>query len=176
MTRPAGAYAWLNAEPGPKMLIEALKLYGTVEVPGAGNNAAILAWAKDLDLTAIYTADSVPWCGLFMAVVARRAGKVAPVAPLWAKSWADFGVPSPVPGLGDVLVFAREGGGHVALYVGEDDAAFHVLGGNQADAVTLTRIPKARLFAARRPLYQAQPANVRPIALGTIGGLSAGEA
>jgi cell wall-associated NlpC family hydrolase len=35
--------------------------------------------------------------------------------------------------LGDVLVFRRGGGGHVALYVGEDEEAFHVLGGNQAD-------------------------------------------
>lgn len=171
-------YAWLAREPGPKMILEALKLFGTMEKPGAANNPTILAWAKEVggDVADIYKADSIPWCGLFMAVVARRAGKEPPKHPLWALSWSAFGAKSPAPALGDVLVFTRGGGGHVGLYVGEDAFAFHVLGGNQSDRVCIARIAKARLYAARRPLYRVQPTNVRPIRLESTGALSLNEA
>jgi uncharacterized protein (TIGR02594 family) len=171
-------YAWLAREPGPKMIVEALKLFGTMEKPGAANNPTIVAWAKEVggEVTDVFKADSIPWCGLFMAVVAKRAGKEPPQHPLWALSWSAFGAKSAAPALGDVLVFVRNGGGHVGLYVGEDASAFHVLGGNQSDRVCIARIAKARLYAARRPIYRVQPANVRPIRLEATGALSLNEA
>jgi len=171
-------YAWLAREPGPKMIVEALKLFGTMEKPGAANNPTIVAWAKEVggEVEDIYKADSIPWCGLFMAVVAMRAGKEPPAHPLWALSWSAFGSKASAPALGDVLVFTRSGGGHVALYVGEDRDVFHCLGGNQSDSVCITRIAKSRLYAARRPLYRVQPANVRPIHLEATGALSLNEA
>ncbi len=111
-------YAWLAREPGPKMIVEALKLFGTMEKPGAANNPTIVAWAKEVggEVADVYKADSIPWCGLFMAVVAKRAGKEPPKHPLWALSWSAFGAKAPAPALGDVLVFVRSGGGHVGLY------------------------------------------------------------
>jgi uncharacterized protein (TIGR02594 family) len=171
-------YGWLACEPGPRMIVEALKLYGTLEGPGTANNPRIVAWAKEVGgrLADIYKADSIPWCGLFMAVVARRAEKEIPANPLWALSWSAFGVPVLSPALGDVLVYARHGGGHVGLYVGEDDDAFHTLGGNQSDAVNIKRIAKGRLYAARRPAYHAKPRNVRQIHLAASGTLSTNEA
>jgi uncharacterized protein (TIGR02594 family) len=171
-------YGWLAREPGPKMIVEALKLYGTLESPGSANNPNIVAWAKEVggEVADAYKADSIPWCGLFMAVVAKRAGKEIPKHPLWALSWSAFGAKTDAPALGDVLVFARNGGGHVGLYVGEDASAFHVLGGNQSDRVCITRVAKSRLYAARRPLYRVQPANVRPIHLESTGALSLNEA
>jgi uncharacterized protein (TIGR02594 family) len=160
------------------MIVEALKLFGTMEKPGAANNPTIVAWAQEVggEVADVYKADSIPWCGLFMAVVAKRAGKEPPKHPLWALSWSVFGARSSAPALGDVLVFTRSGGGHVGLYVGEDASAFHVLGGNQSDSVCITRIAKARLYAARRPLYRVEPANVRPIRLEATGALSLNEA
>jgi len=171
-------YGWLAREPGPKMLVEALKLYGTLEAPGAKNNPTIVAWAKEVggEVADVYKADSIPWCGLFMAVVAKRAGKEPPPHPLWALSWSAFGAKADAPALGDVLVFTRSGGGHVTLYVGEDRDAFHCLGGNQSDRVCIERIAKGRLYAARRPLYRVRPANVRPIHLDATGALSLNEA
>jgi uncharacterized protein (TIGR02594 family) len=179
-------YGWLARESGPKMLVEALKLFGTMEAPGSANNPTIIAWAKEVggEVADVYKADSIPWCGLFMAVVATRAGKEIPKHPLWALSWSAFGAKpapdpdqgSPAAALGDVLVFVRNGGGHVGLYVGEDASAFHVLGGNQSDRACITRVAKARLYAARRPLYRVQPANVRPIHLESTGALSLNEA
>jgi uncharacterized protein (TIGR02594 family) len=171
-------YKFLESEPGPKMLIEALKLYGVIEKPGTASNQTIINWALEVggNVDDVYKADSIPWCGLFMAVVAKRAGKEAVKSPLWALSWSNFGVVSSVAMLGDVLVFIRKGGGHVALYVGEDSTTFHVLGGNQSDAVTVTRIDKKRLYAIRRPVYSiAQPPNVRKIIIGSGGPISQDE-
>lgn len=169
-------YAWLAQESGPKMLVEALKLYGTHEAMGEADNPTIMAWAKETGLDKVYSEDAVPWCGLFMAVVAVRAGKTPPENPLWALNWAKFGIPTTAPILGDVLTFKRPSGGHVALYVGEDASAFHVLGGNQADQVNITRIARTRLYKARRPAYRIQPGNVRAIQLAHTGEISRNEA
>jgi uncharacterized protein (TIGR02594 family) len=170
------AYAWLNDEPGPKLLLEMLKLYGTVEKPGAGDNPQIIAWANEIGVGKTYVHDSTPWCGLATGVAAQRAGKSIPKTPLWALSWAEFGVKVPRPMLGDVLVFKREGGGHVTVYVGEDDTAYHCLGGNQSDQVNITRIAKNRLYAARRPLMTVAPTNIRVVRLSSGGRLSQNEA
>lgn len=176
MNLPA-QYRWLlTVGTLPRMVEEALKLFGTLEVSGARDNPIIMGWARETGLTPIYTADAVPWCGLFAAVVAKRAGKAFPTSPLWALSWAGFGVDAGQPRLGDVLTFTRKGGGHVGLYVGEDATAYHVLGGNQGDKVCIARIEKARLYRARRPVYTNRPASVQPYVLASMGGLSRNEA
>lgn len=170
-------YAWLSNEGSPKMLVEALKLFGTVEGAGAKDNPTILGWASEVGLSKTYSHDSIPWCGLFIAVVAKRAGLQPVDSPLWALSWADFGKPAEGgPMLGDILTFKRNGGGHVALYVGEDPFGFHCLGGNQSDKVCITRIARSRLYAARRRIYNVRPDNVRKIVLASSGKLSTNEA
>ena len=171
------AYAWIAAEPGPRMLIEARRLYGIKETQGPANTPEIMAWAWELgpDVARVYSADSVPWCGLFMAVVAQRAGKTLPASPLWARAWATWGTASPKAELGDVLVFIRDGGGHVGLYVAEDATTYHMLGGNQGDAVSIKRVLKSRCFAVRRSYKIGPPSNVRPIVLAPTGHLSTSE-
>jgi uncharacterized protein (TIGR02594 family) len=172
------AYGWIDdLRPLPRMLDEARKLYGTLEVSGPGNNPVILDWAKETGLAKIFTADSIPWCGLFMAVVAKRAGKAVVDGPLWARNWAAFGKAAEKAQLGDVLVFRRgQASGHVGLYVGEDYGAYHVLGGNQSDGVTITRIAKDRCIAVRRPAYRKARATAKPVQLAANGLLSVNEA
>ncbi|WCT75049.1 TIGR02594 family protein [Sphingomonas naphthae] len=191
------AYRWLNSHvPLPKIVTAALEQLGTVEVPGKANSSVIMGWADEVGVGAIgyrYTGDDVPWCGLFMAAMAKRAGKPIPAGPLYALNWAQFGdmvasrasldTAKPlrafngrVPSLGDVLVFRRPTGGHVGLYVGEDANAFHVLGGNQGDRVCILRIAKARCVAVRRPPMSIPPASVRPFQLAAAGALSKDEA
>lgn len=171
-------YAWLAREPGPKMLLEALKFHGLKEGPGAADNPVIMGWADALGpgIRRIYTADSVPWCGLFIAAVARLAGKPPCAQPLWARAWASWGEKSPRAALGDVLVFVRPGGGHVGLYIGETARSYCVLGGNQGDAVSFAWIAKSRCIAARRSYAVAPPQNVRVVRLKTGGALSVNEA
>lgn len=173
------AYRWLEHERHPAILVEAVQLYGTIETPGAKNNAAILGWADEIGgwIADYYSDDSIPWCGLFVGVCAKRAGLPVSQKALSAASWASWGVSSPEPALGDILVFKREGGGHVGFYVGEDMNAFHVLGGNQSDAVTVARIDKKRLVAARRTIWRhEQPKNVRRVFLTMEGAMSRNEA
>jgi uncharacterized protein (TIGR02594 family) len=170
-------YQWLLNEPGPKMLVEALKLYGTKEVPGNNDNPEILSWAAETGLSRVYSADAIPWCGLFIAIVAKRADKTFPDNPLWALNWAKFGAHKPHPELGDVLTFKRNGGGHVGLYVGEDNDCWHVLGGNQGDAVNIKRFTKDRLYECRSPIWKiAKPGNIRKVYLQPDGEVSDNEA
>lgn len=104
----------------------------------------------------------VAWCGAFVATAMRKAipGIELPDNPLGARNWSGFGLPA-APQLGAVLAFWRVSRsswqGHVGLYWGEDDTAFHVLGGNQSDAVTITRVAKRRLLGARWPIGFERP-------------------
>jgi uncharacterized protein (TIGR02594 family) len=176
MPQLPAAYAWLANEPGPKMIAEFVKIYGVIEAPGSADNQTILDWAKELDLEKVYTHDSIAWCGLEAGIIAHRAGKEIPENPLWALNWAKWGQATDKPMLGDILTFKRNGGGHVGIYIGEDSAAYHVGGGNQSDKSCIIRIAKSRLYAARRPLYHVQPANVRRVFLAPTGALSHNEA
>ena len=69
-----------------------------------------------------------------------------------------------------MLVFTRPGGGHVGFYVGEDAAAYHILGGNQGDAVTIVRIVKSRYIARRWP--EGRPVIGKPVPIAATGRLS----
>lgn len=140
----------------PAWMLSARAKLGTREAPGAANSPTIMGWAKRLGnkvLGMVYNADSVPWCGLLVAACVAEDGLTPPPVPVRAKAWATWGQnirPERIAP-GAVLVFEREGGGHVGFYVGEDDTAYHVLGGNQSDAVTITRIAKSRCIARRWP-------------------------
>jgi uncharacterized protein (TIGR02594 family) len=179
------AYAWLTKEPGPKALIEAVKLCGTLEKPGAADNPLILGWADEVARLfpgayntwagGWYEDDEIPWCGLFMAICHARAGRRPPDKYLSALAWRSFGIGVERPMLGDTLIKSRKGGGHVTMYVAEDATHFHCLGGNQSNAVSIVRYPKAGIdWAFRRPPYNAQPANVRIVTVAAGGAPAAG--
>lgn len=178
------AYRWLESVKGlPLTIRHALAEYGVAEVVGRGSNRTIIGWRDELNQAGVritgYSDDDIPWCGLFAAIVAyrrlRRPWEVV-ASPLWARNWARYGVKSPAPGLGDILVFSRGSGGHVGFYIGEDATCFHVLGGNQSNRVCIARVARSRLLACRRPPYVNQPRGVRPYRLSAIGSISADEA
>ena len=81
----------------PASLLAARQLRGTSEAAGAANSATVLGWAELLGLKILgiaYNADSVTWCGLFVAHCLKAGGvdlsgmKVA----VRAKAWAEWGV------------------------------------------------------------------------------------
>ena len=78
--------------------------------------------------------------------------------PYWARNWALLG--REARGYGAVGVFSRGAtSGHVGFLVGEDDTCYHVLGGNQGDAINVARVEKWRLLASRWPItYSHDPA------------------
>lgn len=164
----------------PPWLATARASLGLKEAPGPASNGTIIGWAKRLGarvLGAAYNADGVPWCGLFAAHCMASAGIAPPKIALRAKSWAGWGARLRFDRLapGAVLVFERQGGGHVGFYVGEDATHFHVLGGNQSDAVTIARLPKGRCIASRWP--RGVPVIGSPVRLAANGGpVSANEA
>jgi uncharacterized protein (TIGR02594 family) len=171
------SYGYLYKIKSPRIIAEAMNLYGVKEIKGNQHNPVILGWAKELGVDNIYKADETPWCGLFMAIVVKRA-EYEPVKNfLRALSWKSFGTEQKTAMLGDILVFKREGGGHVGIYVAEDKECYHVLGGNQGDAVSIVRILKSRCVAIRRcPWKIKQPDTVTRIFLSPTGNISVNEA
>jgi uncharacterized protein (TIGR02594 family) len=142
-------------------LQEAYNLMGTREKPGAGSNEAITGWAEAMELTS-YSDDDIPWCGLFVAhcLGSQLPEETLPRNVLGARNWARAGIET-TPRLGAIMVFWRGSPngwkGHVGFYWAEDDDAFHILGGNQSDAVTITRLSRDRLLEARWPATAPAP-------------------
>ena len=135
----------------PTWLVEAKKHVGLKEIPGPKHNTTIQAWLARLG--AWWRDDETPWCGVFVAHCLREAG--LPVPNLWmrARAWDDYGsnLRATHVAPGAILVFARQGGGHVGFYVGEDANFYYVLGGNQSNEVNVSRIAKVRCVAIRWP-------------------------
>ena len=170
-------YDYLKTVKSPQILVQAIKLIGTKEIVGTIHNETILSWAEELGLQRIYTNDEIAWCGLFVGYCVHKAGLEVVKDPLWALNWNKFGTKQNTAMLGDVLTFKRKGGGHVGIYVGEDNTCYHVLGGNQSNMVCITRIEKARMSQIRRTAWKvAQPSNVAVVRLTNSGFVSQNEA
>lgn len=137
----------------PVWLKTAQASIGVKEYPGAANNPLIMRMAtKAAKFLGIkYDGDHVPWCGLFASYCMVENGFIPPSIAIRASEWAKWGVALSKPAPGAVLVFTREGGGHVGFYISEDAQYFHVLGGNQGDAVSIIKIARDRCTAIRWP-------------------------
>lgn len=134
----------------PWMLV-AKELLGTKENPAKrSNNPDILEWARLAEIPG-YTSDDIPWCGLFVAHCLVECGVEYVEKPLWALNWAKFDQKLDEPTYGSIMSFKRNGGGHVGFYVGEDEDHYHILGGNQSNAVTIAKIEKSRFVSANWP-------------------------
>lgn len=136
----------------PPWMKIAYALNGTKEFSGKPNNPTILGWAKKLGgwFASFYKEDSIPWCGLYVAHCMKEAGFPVQGDALSALGWSDY-ERSCEPCLGAIMVFKRPGGGHVGFYVAEDHEAYHILGGNQGDKVSVARVGKNRHVETRWP-------------------------
>jgi uncharacterized protein (TIGR02594 family) len=131
-------------------IVEARKHIGLREVRGAGNNPLILSWLKTLK--AWWANDSTPWCGVFTAECLRVAQRALPKHWYRASDYLNWGTRLDAPCYGCVVVFTREGGGHVGFVVGEDKRGnLMVLGGNQSDAVSIKPFSLGRVSGYRWP-------------------------
>lgn len=141
----------------PAWLIEARRHVGLREIPGAPTAPTIARWLQGLG--AWWRDDETPWCGVAVAAWMQAAG-VGPLPKFWmrARAWAEWGQALDRPAHGCVVVFARQGGGHVGLVVGEDAAGnLLVLGGNQGDACNVRAFQRGRVLAYRWPPGREMP-------------------
>lgn len=146
------------------------EITGMLEEPGADDNPKIMAMADFIGDTfpemmpycRQYTHDSIAWCGLTVAYCMAKAGIQPVFGPtdsdkfLWARAWTKFGTLLTKPKLGAVMVFVRDGGGHVALYEGENANNYSIRGGNQGDRISVMNKPKSEFIAAVWPGIPAE--------------------
>ncbi len=133
----------------------ALRYLGTKEVPGPASNSTIRAWivlaADWLDKDDSKTA----WCSCFRGAIGLETGTGVVKAHYRAASWATWGKPVSLNNpetwqQGDTIVMARPGGNHVTLLDRVAGGFAYCLGGNQSDAVTISRFALDKITAVRR--------------------------
>ena len=140
----------------PLWLREARKHIGQKEVPGMKSNPWIVGLRARFKSWLTGDDSSVPWCGLFCDYCMTAGGVVPPKNSFRAKAWLDWGTTIANPVVGAVVIFGREGGGHVGFVAGKDEAGnLMVLGGNQGDAVKISPFamsgPNCRIVGFRIP-------------------------
>lgn len=123
------------------------------------DSAFLKKWLKS-DGKTLGDPAQLPWCGDFVETCLRLALPAEPFSgrvaqnPYLARNWLEFGQPCQ-PALGAVGVFWRGNpqgtSGHVGFLVGESAQDYYVLGGNQGNSVSVTRILKTRLVGTRWP-------------------------
>jgi uncharacterized protein (TIGR02594 family) len=139
----------------------AQRFVGISEVSGPAANPQILAmlqldekWPED---------DRVPWCSAFMNYIAWLL-RLPRSKKLTARSWLQVGqsVSLDQAEVGfDVVVLKRGSGaqpgpdvidapGHVGWFAGVEANRVLVLGGNQADTVSVDRYPTSSILGVRR--------------------------
>ena len=124
-------FAWMP-------IAEAEKAKGIHEIPGQENEPRVLEYlaaTSNLDKS-VRSRDETPWCSAFANWCLKQAGYEG-TRNAAARSWLDWGEPIEAPRRGCIVVFQREGGGHVGFYVGETETEILVLGGNQQNRETL---------------------------------------
>ena len=155
-------------------IIEARKHIGLREIKGIKTNSFIAIWLKNLK--AWWDSDEVAWCGTFVAHCIKKAECQLPKYWMRAKGWLDWGQELSEPCVGCIVVFEREGGGHVGFVVGKDaQGHLMVLGGNQGDAVKVSAFETSRIVGYRWPSQYAKPVDFRLPLLSSNGKLSKNE-
>lgn len=97
-----------------------------------------------------------PWCGGAMALWMSACLIQYPKTYYRARSWLDWGAALADPCVGAVLIFDRPGGAHVTLCEGRTITGdLACLGGNQGDAVKVSRFDRKRLIGTRWPVEWA---------------------
>jgi uncharacterized protein (TIGR02594 family) len=155
-------------------IIEAERHIGLREIKGSKHNSTIVRWLTSLK--AWWHDDETAWCGTFVAHCIKTAGLKIPSAWYRARAWADWGQKLNNPVVGCIVVFSREGGGHVGFVVGQDAKGnLMVLGGNQGDSVKISAFSVDRVLAYRWPSDQMIPQSKPLPVLKSDGTLSKNE-
>jgi uncharacterized protein (TIGR02594 family) len=154
----------------PAWITEAQKYLGVREIPGVNHHPLILAMWKAIKRGGIRD-DETPWCAAFVGFCLENVGIVSSRFES-ARSYLDWGRRIDRPVHGCIVVFTREGGGHVGFLVGVDGRGdLLVLGGNQGNEVNVRTFPRGRVTGYRWPLAVPLPGDdlVQGEAPATVG-------
>lgn len=138
-------------EGAPPWLINARRFDGVAEIVGPKHNPVILGWAQELGAKVLgikVNDDETPWCGLFMAKMMKDCGLSSPLIAVRASQWGrggKWGRELLAPRYGCIMVFTRDGGGHVGFYLGETETHYAIYGGNTSNKVGVAMLKKDRL-------------------------------
>lgn len=151
-----------HTEPAePLWLRHARDEIGLKEIHGAEHSADILQYWKDIKRGGIKD-DETAWCAAFVGAMLERCG-IKSTRFESAKSYLEWGTLLANPVVGCIVIFTREGGGHVGFAVGRDKAGnLLILGGNQGDAVNIKAFPVSRVTGYRWPFGIAVPVTPLP--------------
>lgn len=138
----------------PAWLREAFADLGLKEKPGAGSNPRVVEMYAEAGHPEIKD-DAVAWCAAAVGAWLVRSS-LKGTGSLAARSYLNYGKKLPTANIarGAILIFRRGTSawqGHVCICLADDGSTLTVIGGNQSDAVTIARYPKAALLGARWP-------------------------
>lgn len=147
----------------PSWMTAAWGELGVRERAGAADEPQVVSYFREAGHARI-TEDETPWCAAFAGAMLARAN-VPGTGSLLARSYLAWGDQIDAPRFGALCVLSRgsdPGAGHVGFYIGETDEKIVLLGGNQADAVTVAAFDADRLLGYRWPAPAATAAKVAP--------------
>lgn len=140
----------------PAWILEARRHIGVREIPGAKHEPLIVQMWKAIKRGGIKD-DETPWCAAFVGFCLENVGIVSSRFES-AKSYLTWGQKLDGPAPGCIVVFTRDGGGHVGFLEGLTiDGRLLVLGGNQGNEVNIRAFPEDRVSGYRWPLAIPRP-------------------
>lgn len=155
-------------------LAVARNLIGTREIKGPKHDPLILQMWKAIKRGGIKD-DETPWCAAAVGYCLEAVGLLSSRYES-ARSYLTWGIPIDAPIVGCVVVFERDGGGHVGFVVGADNAGrLLVWGGNQGDEVNIRAFDRSRAIAYRWPAPVPVP-DYQPLPILASATLSRNEA
>ncbi len=120
---------------------------------------------------------SLPWCGdaVESCIAKVLPSEPLPANPFWAQGWASFGIDVKAPLVGSIGVIRWSAkAGHVGFVAGVEGGKVVLLGGNQANAITLASFPRDKFIAFRHP--KTYPVKSYPALRGRATAVSTEEA
>lgn len=136
---------WLSA---------AIRNIGVLELAGIASNPLIDQMHEVAGLDKADCVDATPWCGSFLCWIFVGIGAPRDTLPgdaAWARSWLEWGDKLPSFKKGCVVVYSRDGGGHVHIGESENSGSITGVGGNQNDSVCRKAYSKEHVLGYRWP-------------------------
>ena len=127
---------------------------GVHELAGPKHNPRVLQYHDATELDA--GSDETPWCAAFVSWVLQASG-LPSLRTARASDYLAYGVAVETPCYGAIAVVRGHRFAHVGFVVQADARNVTLLGGNQGDAVSIGRFPRASFLAFRYPPGVAVP-------------------